>query len=240
MNPVERPPAIVRWTLRLEDTTALDAAVDAVEPAIRSVFGTGARAAVLRGDPLGHAVHPLLTDVVLGTWTSANLLDLCGGLGLPRPPSGSSELAFSPWGLQRGPDGRSGRQQGRATSGSVSCTLSPMLWQSACTPRRGLLAAVVDTAPGSGWRWRAQPSQESAATWAPTSLSDASRGVATSPTERVRLTRDARRPPHAGPGSQADPGAAQVDMRKSCTDRFRCVHGSSLSASRGYAGRRSR
>ena len=26
-------------------------------------------------------------------------------------------------------------------------------------------------------------------------------------------------------------------MRKSCTDRFRCVHGSSLSASRGYAGR---
>jgi hypothetical protein len=81
MNPVERPPAIVRWTLRLEDATALDAAVDAVEPAIRSVFGTGARAAVLRGDSLGHAVHPLLTDVVLGTWTSASLLDLCGGTG---------------------------------------------------------------------------------------------------------------------------------------------------------------
>lgn len=58
MNPVERPPAIVRWTLRLEDATALDAAVQAVEPTIRSVFGTGARAAVLRGDWLGHAVHP--------------------------------------------------------------------------------------------------------------------------------------------------------------------------------------
>jgi hypothetical protein len=79
MNPVERPPAIVRWTLRLEDATALDAAVRAVEPTIRSVFGTGARAAVLRGDWLGHAVHPLLTDLVLGTWTSASLLDLCGG-----------------------------------------------------------------------------------------------------------------------------------------------------------------
>ena len=79
MDSVERPPAIVRWTLRLEDATALDAAVQAVEPAIGSVFGTGARAALLRGDWLGHAVHPLLTDLVLGTWTSASLLDLCGG-----------------------------------------------------------------------------------------------------------------------------------------------------------------
>ena len=79
MGPVERAPAIVRWTLRLEDATALDAAVQSVEPMIHSVFGTGARAAVLRGDWLGHAVHPLLTDLVLGTWTSASLLDLCGG-----------------------------------------------------------------------------------------------------------------------------------------------------------------
>jgi hypothetical protein len=79
MDPVERPPAIVRWTRRLEDATALDAAVQAVEPTISSAFGTGARAAVLRGEWLGHTVHPLLTDLVLGTWTSASLLDLCGG-----------------------------------------------------------------------------------------------------------------------------------------------------------------
>jgi hypothetical protein len=79
VNPVERAPAIVRWTLRLENATALDAAVQAVEPTIGSVFGTGARGAVLRGDWLGHAVHPLLTDLVLGTWTSASVLDLCGG-----------------------------------------------------------------------------------------------------------------------------------------------------------------
>ena len=41
MNPVEPPTAIVRWTLRLEDLSALDAAVQAVEPKIRSVFGDG-------------------------------------------------------------------------------------------------------------------------------------------------------------------------------------------------------
>jgi hypothetical protein len=79
MESVERPPAIVGWTLRLEDAAALDVAVEAIEPTIRSAFGTGARAAVLRGEWLGHAVHPLLTDVVLGTWTSATVLDLFGG-----------------------------------------------------------------------------------------------------------------------------------------------------------------
>src|SRR6476661_2638312 len=79
VNTNEQPPAIVRWTLRLEEASALDTAVQAVEPTIRSAFGTGTRAAVLRGQWLGHAVHPLLTDLVLGSWTSATILDLVGG-----------------------------------------------------------------------------------------------------------------------------------------------------------------
>jgi hypothetical protein len=78
MNPTERP-RIVRWTARLEEATELDAAVHAIAPTIESVFGTGERAAILRGDWLGHTLHPLLTDLVLGSWTSANILDVCGG-----------------------------------------------------------------------------------------------------------------------------------------------------------------
>jgi uncharacterized membrane protein len=74
-----QPPPIVRWTLRLEESTALDRPVQVVEPKIRAVFGTGTRASVLRGDWLGHAIHPVLTDVPLGTWTSAVILDLFGG-----------------------------------------------------------------------------------------------------------------------------------------------------------------
>lgn len=76
---MEQSPALVRWTLRLENATALDLPVRALEPTVRAVFGTGARGSVLRGEWLGHAVHPLLTDVVLGSWTSATLLDLVGG-----------------------------------------------------------------------------------------------------------------------------------------------------------------
>lgn len=79
MSPIDSPPALVRWTLRLEETRALDGPVRALEPPVRSVFGTGRRGSVLRGEWLGHALHPVLTDVVLGTWTSATVLDLVGG-----------------------------------------------------------------------------------------------------------------------------------------------------------------
>jgi hypothetical protein len=79
MEPIGKPPTLVRWTLRLEQATALDRPVHALEPTIRAWFGTGTRGSLLRGEWLGHAVHPLLTDVAIGTWTSASLLDLLGG-----------------------------------------------------------------------------------------------------------------------------------------------------------------
>jgi hypothetical protein len=85
MSATEPPPAIVRWTRRLEDATALDGPVRALEPSVRALFGTGARARVLRGDWLGHAVHPVLTDLVIGTWTSATVLDLVGGRDSSEP-----------------------------------------------------------------------------------------------------------------------------------------------------------
>ncbi len=81
MNHTERNPGIVRWTLRLENAESLDRPVRALEPAIKAVFGSGRRGWLLRGEWLGHAIHPLLTDVTLGTWTSASILDLVGGPG---------------------------------------------------------------------------------------------------------------------------------------------------------------
>jgi len=99
MSSNTRPPAIVTWTQRLENAAALDAPVRAIEPAIRAVFGTGTRASVLRGDWLGHAVHPVLTDLVIGTWTSATLLDLVGGTESAIPAQrliGTGLLAVGP------------------------------------------------------------------------------------------------------------------------------------------------
>ena len=78
MSHTDRNP-VVRATLRLENAESLDPLVEAVEPAIKSVFGSGRRGRLLRGDWLGHAIHPALTGVALGTWTSASLLDVFGG-----------------------------------------------------------------------------------------------------------------------------------------------------------------
>ena len=79
MSHVERTPPLVRWTRRLEDARVLDGPVGAIRPTITALFGSGVRGAVLRGDWLGHAVHPVMTDLVLGSWTSATVLDLVGG-----------------------------------------------------------------------------------------------------------------------------------------------------------------
>jgi uncharacterized membrane protein len=79
MHVDERPPGIVRWTLRLEQSTSLDRAVRALEPLATRWFGSRASGSALRGEWLGHALHPTLTDVAIGTWVSATLLDLFGG-----------------------------------------------------------------------------------------------------------------------------------------------------------------
>ena len=70
---------LVGWTRALEDTTALDGIVRALEPVVEVAISRGKRGEVLRGEWMGHALHPVLTDVVLGTWGSATILDLIGG-----------------------------------------------------------------------------------------------------------------------------------------------------------------
>lgn len=81
MSSTVETPALVRWTTWIEDATVLDVPVRIIEPKIARTFGSGARGALLRGEWLGHALHPSLTDVVIGAWTSATVLDLVGGAG---------------------------------------------------------------------------------------------------------------------------------------------------------------
>jgi nitrite reductase/ring-hydroxylating ferredoxin subunit/uncharacterized membrane protein len=48
---------------------------------VAKLLGTGPVKDLLSGTWLGHPAHPLLTDVPIGAWTSALLLDLVGLLG---------------------------------------------------------------------------------------------------------------------------------------------------------------
>jgi nitrite reductase/ring-hydroxylating ferredoxin subunit/uncharacterized membrane protein len=65
---------------RIGAIDALDAPAKAIAKQIRNLLPDGGGVKdVLSGTWIGHALHPLLTDVPIGTWTSATLLDLCGG-----------------------------------------------------------------------------------------------------------------------------------------------------------------
>jgi uncharacterized membrane protein len=64
---------------RLESVEALDGVGRTVGRTVRSVIPGGAPKDVLSGAWLGHAVHPFLTDIPIGVWTSSVLLDWMGG-----------------------------------------------------------------------------------------------------------------------------------------------------------------
>jgi nitrite reductase/ring-hydroxylating ferredoxin subunit len=58
---------------------ALDAPAKRIGKAVRSIVKPGPVKDALTGSWLGHALHPLLTDLTIGTFTSAVLLDWLGG-----------------------------------------------------------------------------------------------------------------------------------------------------------------
>src|SRR3954469_10463511 len=61
-----------------ESATALDAPGKAIGKQVRSLIKQPLKDA-LSGTWLGHALHPLMTDVVIGTFLSTTLLDVAGG-----------------------------------------------------------------------------------------------------------------------------------------------------------------
>lgn len=65
----------------LESLGALDGPVGFLGAKWREALDGTAVKELLSGKPIGHALHPLLSDVPIGTWSSALLLDLLGGRG---------------------------------------------------------------------------------------------------------------------------------------------------------------
>jgi nitrite reductase/ring-hydroxylating ferredoxin subunit/uncharacterized membrane protein len=65
---------------RIEQLESLDQVSKPVQDAVnRAVPPDSQLKDLLSGTWLGHPLHPLLTDVVIGAWTSAAILDLLGG-----------------------------------------------------------------------------------------------------------------------------------------------------------------
>ena len=101
----------------LESVEAVDAAALKLAGVVTNAVPVGAPRDALSGTWLGHALHPALTDVVIGSFLSATLLDLLGGddtgraserlieIGLvtsaPTVASGLSDWALTVYGDRR-------------------------------------------------------------------------------------------------------------------------------------------
>jgi uncharacterized membrane protein len=72
-------PALVGIARDLENDSRLDRVADRWQPVADALVADPKRRDLLHGKQIGHALHPLLTDLPIGAWTSANLLDLFGG-----------------------------------------------------------------------------------------------------------------------------------------------------------------
>src|SRR3954447_9916908 len=84
----DQPAAPARPAARLRDaidhwavSPALDGAVDAMRSVVSALVPAGALRDGLHGRWLGHPLHPMLTDLPIGFWTSAFVLDFVGGPG---------------------------------------------------------------------------------------------------------------------------------------------------------------
>ena len=71
--------ALSRLVAQLGEQSALDGVAGALRERVAGIIGSGPVKDALSGTWLGHAVHPMLTDLPIGFWTSAFTLDLLGG-----------------------------------------------------------------------------------------------------------------------------------------------------------------
>jgi len=83
---------------RLEGQSQLDPVISIVAPVVDRIIAATRSRQLLQGRPLGHAVHPLLTDLPLGLWTATNVLDL-----MPLPGSRASAQRLLALGLLSAP-----------------------------------------------------------------------------------------------------------------------------------------
>jgi uncharacterized membrane protein len=81
-QPQPQPSRVAAVVERLvQDRASLDAVADRLRPIADTARGRGSWRRLVTGEAMGHAAHPFLTDLPIGFFTSAALLDLVGGPG---------------------------------------------------------------------------------------------------------------------------------------------------------------
>lgn len=135
---------------RIEALRAADPVATPVQRLLRRALGDGPARDALTGRWLGHAVHPMLTDLPIGFWTSAFTLDLIGGrrqraaaqrlvaLGVlcavPAAVTGAAD-----WTETQGKDRRVGLVHAASNSAALACFTASWLARRRGRTARGVL-----------------------------------------------------------------------------------------------------
>jgi nitrite reductase/ring-hydroxylating ferredoxin subunit/uncharacterized membrane protein len=154
-TPVGTPHCLIeKFTTRVEAMEAIDPLVAQFWKRLGTVTHSPALTSVLSGTWLGHPLHPALTDLPIGAWTSAFVLDIVGGrrsrraaqtlvgLGvLTAVPTALTGL--SDWADTAGPTRRVGVVHGLANAAGM--TLYGLSWMArrAGQQRRGALLGMI-------------------------------------------------------------------------------------------------
>ena len=137
---------------RVETWKALDRVAEPLARAVgRAVRPTPVRN-VLSGTVIGHPLHPLLTDVPIGAWTMAAVLDLAGGPGTARAADvlvaaglaaavPTAATGLNDWSDTQGADRRIGLVH--ATANSVALTFYAASLAARLRGRRGAGRALA-------------------------------------------------------------------------------------------------
>lgn len=150
-------PTVVDLTQRIEAASVLDTPVRLAQRVADALLADPARRHLLHGTWLGHAVHPLMTDLPIGSWVSANILDLVGGkqsqpaaarlmtigvaAAVPTAVTGLAE-----WGVAGQREQRVGLVHAGANTVALTLYLSSLRARRKGDHRRGVLLGFAGTA----------------------------------------------------------------------------------------------
>lgn len=146
---------------RVEEMSAADGFAKQIQRRVRDAIGSGGLRDALTGRWLGHAVHPVLTDLPIGFWTSAFTLDLIGGrrsraaaqrlvgLGvlsaLPTAASGAAD-----WSDAIGRERRVGLVHATLNTAAIACFTASWLARRRGRNARGVLYGLAGSAAATG------------------------------------------------------------------------------------------
>jgi nitrite reductase/ring-hydroxylating ferredoxin subunit/uncharacterized membrane protein len=149
MSTPTAPSPLHAVTEALESLDALDPPAKAIGKQVRGAIGPGVLKDLVSGTVLGHPVHPLLTDVVIGSFASATILDVIGGkesATAARKLVGVGLAAYGPTALTGANDWADSepaepgvRRVGlvHAASNGAAATLYALSWRARKRGRRG-------------------------------------------------------------------------------------------------------